>query len=343
MGEAANQDLDRADFERVVAVLEREQEAMKLTRGQRISYRLYTIFIFCFILCLFGAIISAIFLKDNEPTRADKLLIVCIVLGLLCLVGGVVSLLLNLPLMYKIIRQQITIRRMGFSEASSALWKAQRHAQRWRVVLRRVGLGVGVLAFATGVAIAFAGIGKKGGGWSALGLGVLFLIMYALSRGKAWLDMMSAQGTNAEKLKDALLSLRKNEGGADAASIAVPSDAIREFSRIESEQIARSRVNAIADSVNASKAEFSILSSNDVRKMKAELTPDDRLKVEEAFDALMLQPRPSDARADTAAGVLRRKVEGTDIELVYAVDDVARQLKLVSLLRPSEVGSAAHA
>jgi putative Mn2+ efflux pump MntP len=342
MGEVANQELDRADFERVVAVLEREQEAMKLTRGQRISYRLYTIFIFCFILCLFGAIISAIFLKDNEPSRADKLLVVCIVLAMICLVGGVVSLLLNLPLLYKIVRQRMAIRRMGFSEASSALWKAQRHTQRWRVILRRVGLAVAILAFAVGVAIAFAGIGKKGGSWSALGLGVLFVMMYALSRGKAWLDMMSAQGTDAEKLKDALLSLRKQEGGADAASIAVPSDAIREFSRIESEQIARSRVNAIADSANASKVEFSILSSNDVRKMKAELTPDDRLKVEEAFDALMLQPKPLDAKPDAATGFLRLKVNGTELELVYAVDDTARQLKVVSLGQ-SEVGSAAHA
>jgi hypothetical protein len=89
--------------------------------------------------------------------------------------------------------------------------------------------------------------------------------------------------------------------------------------------------------------DFSILSSNDVRKMKAELSPEDRLKVEEAFDALMLQPRPSDAQADTAPGLPRRKVERTELELVYAVDDAARQLKLVSLLRPFEVGSAALA
>jgi hypothetical protein len=342
MGEVANQDLDPADFERIVAVLEREQEAMKLTRGQRISYRLYTIFIFCFILCLFGAIISAIFLKDNEPGRADKLLIVCIVLGLICLVGGVVSLLMNLPLLYKIVRQRMAIRRMGFSEASSALWKAQRHTQRWRVILRRVGLAVAILAFAAGVAIAFAGIGKKGGSWSVLGLGVLFLMTYALSRGKAWLDIMSAQGTDAEKLKDALLSLRKQEGGADAASIAVPSAAIREFSRIESEQIARSRVNAIADSANASQAEFSILSGNEVRRAKAELSPQNRLKVEETLDALMLEPKPPDAKPDAATGFLRLKVNGTELELVYAVDDTARQLKVVSLGQ-SEVGSAAHA
>jgi|HubBroStandDraft_6_1064221.scaffolds.fasta_scaffold05118_13 hypothetical protein len=343
MGEVANQELDRADFERVVAVLEREQEAMKLTRGQRISYRLYTVFIFCFILCLFGAIISAIFLKDNEPGRADKLLIACVVLGMICLVGGAVSLLLNLPLIYKIIRQRMLIHRVGLSGASSALWKAQRHTQRWRVILRRVGLGVAILAFVTGVAIAYAGVGKKGGSWSALGLGVLFLMTYALSRGKAWLDMMSVQAADAAKLKEVMLNLRKQEGNVGAATIVVPSEAILEFSRIESEQIARSRVNAIADSVNASKAEFSILSSNDVRRMKAELSPEDRLKVEEAFDALMLQPRPSDAQADTATGLLRRKVEGTELELVYAVDDAARQLKLVSLLRPSEVGSAAHA
>ncbi len=342
MGEVANQELDRADFERVVAVLEREQEAMKLSRGQRISYRLYTVFIWCFILCIFGAIFSAILQKDNEPGRADKVLFFCVVLGMICLLGGVVSLLLNLPLMYKIVRQRMAIRRMGFSEASSALWKAERHTQRWRVVLRRVGLGVGILAFATGVGVAFAGGGKKAGSWSALGLGVLLLMMYALSRGKAWLDLMSAQGADAKKLKDVLLTLRKQEGGADLASIAVPSGAIREFSRIESEQIARSRANAIADSANTSKAEFSILSSNDVRRTKADLSPQDRLKVEEALDGLMLQPRPSDAQTETATGLLRLKVNGTELQILYAVDDAARQLKVVSLGQ-SAVGSAAHA
>jgi len=341
MGEVANQELDRADLDRVVAVLEREQEAMKLTRGQRISYRLYTIFIFCFILCLFGAIVSAILLKDNQPGKADKALLFCVALGMICLVGGFVSLLLNLPLLYKIIRQRVLIHRMGLSGASSALWKAQRHTQRWRVILRRVGLGVSILAFVTGVAIGFAGVGKKGGSWSALGLGVLFLMTYALSRGKAWLDMMSAQAADAGKLKEVMLNLKKQEGGA--AGIVVPSEAILEFSRIESEQIARSRVNAIADSLNVSKAEFSILSSNDVRKMKAELSPEDRLKVKQASHALMLQPRPSDAQLDSATGLLRRKVEGTALELAYTVDDAARQLRLVSLLRPSEVGSAAHA
>jgi hypothetical protein len=210
--------------------------------------------VFCFILCLFGAVISAIFTKDNEPGRADTALIVCIALGMICLAGGLVSLLLNLPLVYKIIRQNLVFHRMGFSGASSALWKTQRHTQRWRVILRRVGLGVAILAFATGVAIAFAGIGKKGGSWSALGLGVLFLMTYALSRDKAWLDMMSVQAADTTKLKEVMLNLRKQEGNGGAATIVVPSEAILEFSRIESKQIARSRVNAIADSVNASKA-----------------------------------------------------------------------------------------
>ncbi len=341
MAEAPKQELDRADFDRVVAVLEREQQAMKLSRAQRISYRLYTIFIWCFMLCLFGAIIAAIYTKEGEPGRADNWLTACVVIGMVCLLGGIVSLLLNLPLLFKIVRQQMVIRRTGFSGASSALWRAQRHTQRWRVILRRVGLGVGVLAFVSGVVIGFAGGGKSIGGWSAFGLGILFLMMYALSRGKAWLDMMSAQGADAGKLKEVMLNLRTGEGAAGATSIAVPSEAIAEFSRIESEQIARSRVTAIAESVNASKSEFSILSSNDVRRMKAELTPGDRLKVEEAFDALMLQPRSSDAQPDAETGFLRQRVNGTELELLYTVDDAARQLKLVSL-RPSQIGSAAH-
>jgi len=343
MGEVANQELDRADFDRVVAVLEREQEAMKLTRGQRISYRLYNIFIWCFILCVFGTIVSAIFRGENETGWANRVMMVCIVLGMVCLLGGAVSLLLNLPLLYKVFRQKMVVRRLGLSGASSAVWKTQRKSHRWGSIIGRIETGAAILALAICVAIVVEEWRWRAGLWSGLALGLLFLMFYALRRGKAWLDMMSAQGADAAKLKQAMLSLRKSEGGASAASITVPNEAILEFSRIESEQIARSRVNAIADSVNTSKADFSVLSSNDVRKMKAELNPEDRLKVEEAFDALMLQPRPSDARKDAATGFLRQRVDGTELELVYAVDDAARQLKLVSLLRASAVGSAAHA
>ena len=58
MVEVANQELNRADFERVLAVLQREQDAMKLTRGQRIAYWSYTIFLWSFILSVFGTLVA---------------------------------------------------------------------------------------------------------------------------------------------------------------------------------------------------------------------------------------------------------------------------------------------
>lgn len=335
MVEVANQELNRADFDRVLAVLQHEQDAMKLTRGQRIAYWSYTIFLWSFILSVFGTLVATILMKDGQRTRADTVQYVCIVLGMISLFGGVVSLLMNLPLTAKIIRQRLAIHRMGISDASNALWRAQRRTKRSQVILRRVGLTVAILAFAVAVAVAFAGGGLKWGLWSVPAFGLLLVMMYVLERGKAWLNMMSAQGADARNLQQSLLRLRVSEGGEGIASIAVPNAAIQAFSRIESEQIARSRVSAIAKSVKTSATEYSISPSIEVRKVKVRLAPEQRLKVEEAFDALMLDPRPSSAQPDAETGFLRQKVEGTGLEFLYSVDDATRQLKLVSL-RQSE-------
>jgi len=341
MVEVANQELNRADFERVLAVLQHEQDALKLTRGQRIAYWSYTIFLWSFVLSVFGTLVATILMKDGQRTTADTVQTVCIVLGMISLFGGVVSLLLNLPLTAKIIRQKLAVRRMGFAGASSALWRAQRRTKPSQVILRRVGLTVAILAFAIAVAVTFAGGGIKWGLWSVPAFGFLLVMMYVLERGKAWLNMMSAQGADARNLQRSLLRLRVTEGGEGIASIAVPNAAIQAFSRIESEQIARSRVSAIAKSAKSSATEYSITPSIEVRKVRVGLEPRLRLKVEEAFDALMLDPRPSSAQPEPATGLLRQRVEGTGLEFLYSVDDTARQLKLVSL-RQSEAGSAVN-
>jgi hypothetical protein len=342
MVEVANQELNRADFDRVLAVLQREQEAMKLTRGQRIAYWSYSVFLWCFIAAVFGAIVSTALMKEDYPTRADQAQTVCIVLGLISLFGGVVSLVLNLPLMLKIIRRKLAIRRMGISVAFSALWKAQRKTRRWQVVFRWTGLAVATLAFAFAILVTFFGGGMKWGLWSVAGFGLLLVMMFVLERGKAWLNMMSAQGADARRLENALLRLRTSEGGEAIASVAVPSAAIRAFSRIESEQIARSRESAIAQSAKTFATEYSIFPSAEVRRVKAELEPEQRLRLEETLDTLMLDPRPSSAQPDAATGFLRQKVNGTSLEFLYSVDEATRQLNLVSL-HHSEAGSVARA
>ena len=92
--------------------------------------------------------------------------------------------MLNLPLTIKIIRQRLAVRRMGISGAFNIIWKAQRNTQRWRVILRRVGIGVAILAFALSVVVIFAGGGLKWGLWSLPAFGLLLVMMYVLERGK---------------------------------------------------------------------------------------------------------------------------------------------------------------
>ena len=59
MSETSGQEFDRAEFERALAVLGSEQRALHLSRAQRISYRLYNVFIWGFVICVLGAFIAA--------------------------------------------------------------------------------------------------------------------------------------------------------------------------------------------------------------------------------------------------------------------------------------------
>lgn len=139
-----------------------------------------------------------------------------------------------------------------------------------------------------------------------------------------------------------MLHIADGASRAEGGRIALPDDVIQQYSRVETEQIARSRAQAITDSVKATAREFSVLSSQQVRQAKSGLAPSDRLKVEAALDALMREPRPASAEQDAGTGLLRLRVNGTGLELLYSVDDSNLQLRVVAL-QPSAVGSAAHA
>ena len=265
---------------------------------------------------------------------------VFIVAFMVCLLGGILSFFLNLPLITKIVRQRRALRRTGFSDASEVLWKKYRQTRRWGRTVERIALALVVISL---VVIVVLIVTKQGGWtWLPLLLATLFLMLYVLQNGKARLDMMSARLAEVTKLKESMLHMAGSGEGEGAERIALPDDVIRQYSQVETEQIARSRAKAITDSMKAATREYSVLSSQQVRQAKAGLAPGDRLKVEAALDALMRDPRPASAQQDAGAGLLRLPVNGTGLELVYSADDNNLQLK-VGALQPSAVGSTPRA
>ena len=340
MVEAARQyEISRAEFERALTLLERERESMRLSRAQKVSYQLYIIFVCGFVICLVGVFISV--LVSIERTKPSAVGFSFSIGLALCFLGAILSLILNIPLMLKIGRQKWRLRKLGFSDASDVLWKAQQKTRRWVAVTGKIALYLGILFLGLGMLFLVVTVARGWGGrgrvgWWALWnflFAIVLVVFYFLQKGKAWLDMVASRWTDITRLKASMLDLKKSAERAGADRISVPSETIERFCQIETETIVRSRAQAISEMAMAPRSNLSILSSRDVLEAKSVLDAESRLKVEEAIEGLMLEPRPSGVEEDAKTGFLRRRVNGTDQEIVYAVDDAERRLRLVTLRR----------
>jgi len=341
MSEASAQAFDSAEFQQALAVLESEQQAMQLSARQRLSLRLYSY-------CMGGLLVFLIALIAYASAKLFKTQVSDVeyaVVGFLaigggiCLVCAVVALVLNLKLVVKIIRSRIHFRRMVFSDESEALWKAHQKTRRGSAVIEKIALGLSILFLLLTLPFAFAGV------WWALTMiciAAVFLMFYVLQSGKARMDMMSHRLAELTELKESMAHLANRASQAEGGRVALPSDVIQQYSRVETEQIARSRAQAITDSLRATQREFSILSSQQVRQAKTALAPGDRLKVEAALDRLMADPRPRAAEQDSGSGLFRLPVNGTGLELIYGLDESRLQLRLLTL-QSSAVGSVSSA
>ncbi len=342
MAQAAKQyELSRAEFARALACLDRERESMQPSRAQRLSYRLYITFVCGLAICLMGAVVSLLFWSKEkvEPPLAFLLLAIGFVL---CLFGALVLLLLNIPLMLKIGREKWHLRRLGLADASDVLWKAQGKERRWVAVTGKIALGLAGVLFLGTVIMVIEEHKQPEIWWMAvpnLLLTSVFVVFYFLQRGKAWLDMVASRWQEITRLNESMRGLEEAAPASAEDRIAVPAEMIERFARVETEHIVRSRASAISQLATAPRSNFSVLSSRDVLESKADLDIDTRLKVEDAIEELMVQPRPKGMQED-AAGLLHQRVQGTDHEIVYAVDDAERRVRLLSLRRVAAAGRA---
>lgn len=336
------QAFDSAEFQHALAVLESEQNAMQLSRGQRLSLRFYSAFIAGVVIFLIAMIAYMSIKLRHETDLTDDEYVVLGMLaigGLTCLGAAVVSLFLNLKLLLKIIHSRLRFRKMGFSDGSDALWRAHQKTRRFPALIEKFVLGFSIfLLIVTAIVMAY-----RAWGWASgvLCVSVVFAMFYVLQNGKAHLDMMLARLKELTRLKESMQTLASTSQ-APGERIALPAEVIQQYSQVESEQIARSRAQAISESLQSTAREFSILSSQQVRQAKASLAPADRLKLEEALDSLMSNPRPATAQAESEDGVFRLPVTGTDLQVIYKVDDAGQRLRLLSL-ESSAVGSTSRA
>jgi hypothetical protein len=282
----------------------------------------------------------------KSTAREESILGPLLVLGAIaCLGCALVAFVLNLKLVWQIVRGRLRFRRMGLSEESGALWKAHQRRRRWAALGEKLFLTAGCLAVLFGLIwLAIAWKGHKSYLLTVFGcgLGLLLLMFYFLRSGKARLDMMSARLEELRRLKESMTELATSTGQAGDGQVELPADLVEKYSQVETDQIARNRAQAIRDALQAKTQGYAMLSSHQVRETKLGLSLSERSQVEETLAALMDDPWPKAAVQEADKGVLRLPVEGTGLEIFYSVDKSSLQVRVVAL-QTANLGSASNA
>jgi uncharacterized membrane protein YoaK (UPF0700 family) len=317
-------ELGLAEFQRAMAVLQQERQFIGVSRGQRVAYRIYSVGLLAFVLCLVGAVISVVLSRGFDGL---EWVLVFAGLGVVSLLVVMLCIPLNFSLMRRIWHQRNNLRRLGLSDASQILWREKSRRRRLARVVAWSTFVLGAVILVGGLIAAFFSVGYIY--YSILGL---TLIIYSfLQEGKAWLDMVASRLTDITDLQASMLGLQQSAEATGAETIAVPPETFEKLALIDRERIVRGRANAIAESAKTTWTEFSVLTSRDVLDTKAGLDLDARLKVEEAIEKLMQEPNSDSAREDPQTRLLHLPIEGTGREIVYGVDVPERRVRLVAL------------
>jgi hypothetical protein len=327
-------------------VLDRARETFQLKpRTQRLykflRFAVYTavsacifgivlLFAFVLVLALTGRVTKTD-LNAAETSLAVGVL-VAVTVTVVASLASLVLLLLNLPLVGRILRERATLRRLGLKDLSIVLWKAERKKSIWSRVWVGLVLAVGVLCLVSAGIVMFSRpahgevreVDAVVGAVVFLALGVTTVAHYFVQRGKEQLDLVA----DANQLRRWLLQLRQGAGGDQV--IAVPAEALEKVARIESAQIDRQRAEAVAASVDARDRGYGILIARDVLAQKGALDPGRRLKVEELIERVGINPRSPEATADETQGLWRLGTADGEVEIVYGIDEPQRQVRLVA-------------
>lgn len=329
----------QGDFQRAIAVLDQVEKALRLPWWQRLLYRLYSILISALaVSCVSAIVIFISFWLEWKPGSdlSGVLLLGSAIIALLALVGALFFIPLNLPLLFKVQKQKRRLRALGMTDAWIRFVPPQTGRRKLGAILRKIALSSGTLlillalwasaANRTGFYLLFVG-----------GIGLVLVLFYFLQEGKVWLDILASRFDEISKLKNEFTNLSKQEGG----SVAVPRRLIEKFSQVQTDQILIGRANAIAESAQSSKELFSVLSSRKVLDEKGRLDIESRLRVEDAIEELMQKPRSETTKTDAVTGSLSSSVEGTNLEIVYTMDEKERRLQLVDLRQVAAGGQHA--
>jgi hypothetical protein len=323
--------LDEWQFKKVLGILRQERQAFLLTPFHKRVLRLLNVSVYLLFLILTCVVIyniGIILLKLNKIGY----IWISLITGL-AILFFIIFFVLNLPLFYKILKQKLLMRRLGLTKSFGKEWHIRR---RQKGLIRRLVNKIIVIV------IYIFGIGSIIGGITAFqeekSLGLLIflealgfaLVTWPFLRlGKERLEFFA----ELTDLEDSLLGYKLRAEQTQAPGIEIPAEDLDRVARIEQSQITRERAEAIHTwkSQASEVREYASLKSRDLISAMGALELENRLRVEDQIERLSSEPHPPESQRDVNSDNWRLRIPDTSLELVYAVDDVQRQIQVIAL------------
>ena len=358
----AGTSLNGEQLQRALVVLEREREALALSPRQETLYRRLRV---CFrgvmaLFCLFW-LIGIWFASGAAPTEppVGVAIPVVLLLALAMLAAAVlfaimaVLLAMNVPLMVRLLKQAVLIRRAGLGDVLTHLRSRLSRPRRTGRMLLLVGslymgatLIIGSIVFSLIPAGRIAGSMTEGGAaygasrWATVAIaGILGVAMVAVPLMQRFKERLALLG-DVESLRASLCEAVATESDTGAA-IRLSEDTVERLAVIERKQITREQTEAILRGGRAS-TRYAVLSNSDVDASRSSLRAEERIRLEEVLVGLSQDPRPPSAVMDQSASRWQVPVVDGKVALIYEVDDAARLLKLMGLESNGPAGAVTH-
>lgn len=339
--------LDSERLEAAIGVLSSAAASFRLTRLERFGYGALMVCVDLAIVSLAVVLLVLVTITTGMIDWRGETPWILVGLGSFAFVGsfagGVIALLINIPLLRRIWRERAWLRSLGVTALAKSLWKASRRGH-W---LRRIRGALIVVFGGLSALLAVFYLFKADELKEALLLAPFFFAIAAVLLGARLLRNQREQmdlAANAAELQKALQNLREQAG--PGGTIAVPAELVERAATIESQQIVMQRKEAIVQSIGNRASGCAITFENKAAEQRAGLDLTERLELEDLLAELSTASGhavPHQAVSAGGGAASRATAKGEHLELEYAVDQASRIVRITAVRRISNKASHAAA
>jgi len=252
---------------------------------------------------------------------------------------GMVSLVLNIPLLLRTFRERRRLKQLGLSSLSHSLLKESRRG-RWTTWVRRIAF-IGSVILWSILAVFSIGLlvwGPPSGsnippiisaGLFLIVVPVLLLAAQYLRNQRERIDLTAS----AEELRKAFQSLLQR---SDTGVVSVPADLLEQTAKIESAQIADQRKDAILESATTRPTGYAVTFARTVAEDRNTLDVAGRVELGDLVAKLSTGETQPESQKETGHG----STKGKHVEIDYVIDHASRTIHVMKVRHLGEVSHA---